>query len=115
MSLDSLMIVMALRTDGNLLKVIRTVFSFADANLREEVERPTAAFLARALFAQAREMELDPMATAKEIVAVSYAELADNDKELSRQIAGVMFPAFCAKVRQLYERQTSASARALLC
>jgi hypothetical protein len=44
------------------------------------------------------------MAVAKEVVAVSYAELVDNDdKVLSRQIAGIMFPAFCAKARRLYE------------
>ena len=48
-------------------------------------------------------MKLDLMAIAKEVVAVSYAELGDGDKELSRQIAGIMFPAFCAKVRRLYE------------
>jgi hypothetical protein len=87
-----------------LMKEIRTVLSnIADADLREELERPTAAFLARAQFAKAREMKLDLMAIAKEVVAVSYAELGDGDKELSRQIAGIMFPAFCAKVRRLYE------------
>jgi hypothetical protein len=84
-----------------LVKGIRTVFSNVD--LREDPERPTAAFLARALFAQAREMKLDLMAIAKEVVVVSYAELGDGDKELSRQIASIMFPAFCAKVRRLCE------------
>jgi hypothetical protein len=84
-----------------LVKGIRTVFSNVD--LREDPERPTAAFLARAVFAQAREMKLDIMAVAKEVVAVSYADLDNGDKELSRQIVGIMFPAFCAKVRRLYE------------
>jgi hypothetical protein len=89
---------------GALMKGIRTVLSnIADADLREEPERSTAAFLAHALFAQAREMKLDLMAIAKEVVVVSYAELDDGDKELSRQIASIMFPAFCAKVRRLYE------------
>jgi len=45
MSLDSLMIVMALRTDGNLLKVIRTVFSFADANRDSATRRLVQAAL----------------------------------------------------------------------
>jgi hypothetical protein len=85
-----------------LAKGIRTVFSNVD--LREDPERPTAAFLARALFAQAREMKLDMMAVAKEVVAVSYADLDSGDKELSRQIVGIMFPAFCAKVRRLSAR-----------
>jgi hypothetical protein len=80
-----------------LLKGIRTVLNIAEADLREEPERLTAAFLSRALFAQAKEMKL------KEVVAVSYADLGDGDKELSRQIACIMFPAFCAKVRRLYE------------
>ena len=87
-----------------LMRGIRTVVSnIADADLREEPERATAAFLARALFGQAREMKLDLMAIAKEVVVASYAELDDGDKELSRQIASIMFPAFCAKVRRLYE------------
>ena len=87
-----------------LMRGIRTVLSnIPDADVREEPERATAAFLARALFAQAREMKLDLMAIAKEVVVVSYAELADGDKELSRQIASIMFPAFCAKARRLYE------------
>jgi hypothetical protein len=87
-----------------LMKGVRTVFSnIADADLCEGPQRPTAAFLARALFAQAREMKLDLMAIAKEVVSVSYAELGDSDKELSRQIARIFFPAFCAKVRRLYE------------
>jgi len=87
-----------------LMKGVRTVFSnIADADLCEGPQRPTAAFLARALFAQAREMKLDLMAIAKEVVSVSYAELGDGDKELSRQIARIFFPAFCAKVRRLYE------------
>lgn len=87
-----------------LVKGIQTVLSnIADQHLREDPERPTAAFLARTLFAQAREMKLDLMAIAKEVVTVSYAELDDGDKELSRQIASIMFPAFCAKVRRLYE------------
>jgi hypothetical protein len=83
------------------VKGVRTVFSdIADADLREAPERVTAAFLARTLFAQAAEVKLDMMAVAKEVVAVSYAELVDNDdKVLSRQIAGIMFPAFCAKAR----------------
>ena len=91
------------------VKGVRTVFSdIADADLREAPERVTAAFLARflarSLFAQAAEVKLDMMAVAKEVVAVSYAELVDNDdKVLSRQIAGIMFPAFCAKARRLYE------------
>jgi len=86
------------------VKGVRTVFSdIADADLREAPERVTAAFLARSLFAQAAEVKLDMMAVAKEVVAVSYAELVDNDdKVLSRQIAGIMFPAFCAKARRLY-------------
>jgi hypothetical protein len=84
------------------MKTIQPVLSnITDADLHEEPERPTATFLARALFAQA--MKLDLMAIAKELVAVSYAELDDGDKELSRQIASIMFPAFCAKVRRLYE------------
>src|SRR5258708_12934125 len=87
-----------------LMTEIRTVLSnIADADLREEPERATAAFLARALFGQAREMKLDLMAIAKEEVLASYAELDDGDKELSRQIASIMFPAFWAKVRRLYE------------
>jgi hypothetical protein len=88
-----------------LVKGIRTVFSdVADADLREAPERVTAAFLARTLFAQAAEMKLDMMAVAKEVVAVSYAELVDNrDKVLSRQIATIMFPAFCAKAQQAYD------------
>jgi hypothetical protein len=86
-----------------LLKGIRTVLNIAEADLREEPERLTAAFLSRALFAQAKEMKLDLMGIAKEVVAVSYADLGDGDKELSRQIACIMFPAFCAKVRRLYE------------
>ena len=87
------------------VKGVRTVFSdIADADLREAPERVTAAFLARSLFAQAAEVKLDMMAVAKEVIAVSYAELVDNDdKVLSRQIAGIMFPAFCAKARRLYE------------
>ena len=48
-------------------------------------------------------MKLDLMAIAKEVVVVSYAELGDGDEELSRQITSIMFPAFCAKVRRLYE------------
>jgi hypothetical protein len=87
-----------------LMREIRMLLpNIADADLREEPERATAAFLARALFAQAREMKLDPMAIAKEVVVASYAELDDGDKELLRQIASIMFPAFCAKVRRLYE------------
>ena len=87
-----------------LMKAIQSVLSnITDADFHEEPERPTATFLARALFAQAREMKLDLMAIAKELVAVSYAELVDGDKELSRQIASIMFLAFCAKVRRLYE------------
>ena len=87
-----------------LMTEIRTVLSnIADADLREEPERATAAFLARALFGQPQEMKLDLMAIAKEVVLASYAELDDGDKELSRQIASIMFPAFCAKVRRLYE------------
>jgi hypothetical protein len=77
--------------------------NIADADLREEPARLIATFLSRALFAQAREMKLDLMGVAKEVVAVSYADLSDSDKELSRQIACIMFPAFCAKVRRLYE------------
>jgi hypothetical protein len=92
------------------VKGVRTVFSdIADADLREAPERVTAAFLARSLFAQAAEVKLDMMAVAKEVVAVSYAELVDNDdKVLSRQIAGIMFPAFCAKARRLYAPAESA-------
>jgi hypothetical protein len=87
-----------------LVKGIRTVFSdIADADLHEAPKRATAAFLAQTLFAQARAMKLDMMEVAKEVVAVSYAELVDNgDKALSRQIANIMFPAFCAKAQQLY-------------
>jgi hypothetical protein len=89
-----------------LVKGVRTVFSnIADADLREEPERPTAAFLARALFAQAREMKLDPMAIAKEVVAVSYAELGDGDEELSWQIAGIIFPA-CVGRQHLSDRMS---------
>jgi|SRR6516164_9165088 len=86
-----------------LLKGIRTVLNIAEADLREEPERLTAPFLSRALFAKTKEMKLDLMGIAKEVVAVSYADLGDGDKELSRQIACIMFPAFCAKVRRLYE------------
>lgn len=56
-------------------------------------------------------MKLDLMAIAKEVVTVSYAELDDGDKELSRQIASIMFPAFCAKVRRLYEVGASTRGR----
>jgi hypothetical protein len=88
-----------------LVKGIRAVFSdIADADLHEAPERSTAAFLAQTLFAQARAMKLDMMEVAKEVVAVSYAELVDNgDKVLSRQIANIMFPAFCAKAQQAYD------------
>jgi hypothetical protein len=48
-------------------------------------------------------MKLDLIGIAKEVVAVSYADLGDGDRDLSRRIAGIMFPAFCAKVRRLYE------------
>src|SRR5262249_57755974 len=78
-----------------LLKGIRTVLNIAEADL--EPERLTAAFPSRALFSQAKEMKLDLMGIAKEVVAVSYADLGDGDKELSRQIPWIMFPAFCAK------------------
>jgi hypothetical protein len=78
-----------------------------DIELRDGPERSSAGFLARAVFASAREMELDLMAIAKEVVVVRYAELVDGDKELSRQIAGIMFPAFCTKVRRLYELGSS--------
>jgi len=65
------------------VKGVRTVFSdIADADLREAPERVTAAFLARSLFAQAAEVKLDMMAVAKEVVAVSYAELVDNDDKV---------------------------------
>jgi hypothetical protein len=91
-----------------LAKEIQTVLSnIPDTELRDGPERSSAEFLARAVFARAQEMELDLMAIAKEVLVVSYAELVDGDKELSRQIASIMFPAFCAKVRRLCELGSS--------
>jgi hypothetical protein len=52
--------------------------NIADADLREEPARLIATFLSRALFAQAREMKLDLMGVAKEVVAVSYADLRQS-------------------------------------
>jgi len=57
------------------------VLNIAEADLREEPERLTAPFLSRALFAKTKEMKLDLMGIAKEVVAVSYADLAPIIRE----------------------------------
>jgi len=82
------------------------VFSdIADADLREAPERVTAAFLARSLFCSGRRGEARYDGGSKRSSSrSSYAELVDNDdKVLSRQIAGIMFSGILCKARRLYE------------
>jgi hypothetical protein len=56
-----------------------------ESNLVEDPMRPTAALLARALFAKALEMQLDITAFAKAVIAAAYAEMAGTSAATVRE------------------------------
>jgi hypothetical protein len=56
-----------------------------ESNSVEDPMRPTAALLARALFAKALEMKLDITAFAKAMIAAAYAEMAGTSAATVRE------------------------------
>jgi len=74
-------------------------------NLVEDPMRPTAALLARALFAKAPEMKLDITAFAKAMIASAYAEMAGTSPATVREAVELVADHLLFEIRMESESQ----------
>jgi hypothetical protein len=76
-----------------------------ESNLVEDSMRPTAALLARALFAKALEMKLDITAFAKAVIASAYAEMAGTSAATVREVVELVVDHLLFEIRMESESQ----------
>jgi hypothetical protein len=75
------------------------------SNLVEEPTRPTAALLARALFARALDMKLDITTFAKAVIAAAYAEMAGTSAAAVREAVELVVDHLLFEIRMESESQ----------
>jgi hypothetical protein len=76
-----------------------------ETNLIEDPMRPTAALLARALFAKALDMKLDIAAFAKAVIAAAYAEMAGMSAATVREAVELVVDHLVFVIRMESESQ----------